>query len=317
MKACLVGGSLEYPDWEHDHLQSRKLQPPLQRVGGLIVQEAIEPALPLENQLPGEEDGARKLARDLTRHAHGLGNHFRTHYESVDCLLADLLRLLTLILETLLLCLSDAVHLLDALERSAVDNTHAHKENVAEMIREELEHGEQGMDSQTGIPADEQHSSRLFRVEGLGRNGRRRQRLEDLVEPLEPGEDPEVVPLDRDAQRDERARCYHRQPSAFAKLLRYGDDENRHAQRATDEVDPDTALPVRMPRASFPLQPVADHAHLGQRERKEHVDRVHDHESVHSAACIEQHQQTGAAHEHDAILHRESLTQRAEAVGEP
>ena len=58
-------------------------------------------------------------------------------------------------------------------------------------------------------------------------------------------------------------------------------------------------------------------AEVRERERHEHVDRVHDDERRDVAARVEQRGERGAAHEQHAVAHREPLGERGEAVRQP
>ena len=62
------------------------------------------------------------------------------------------------------------------------------------------------------------------------------------------------------------------------------------------------------------LPPEAEHRGLRERERDEHVDRVHRDELRDVAARVEERRDRRGAHEQHAILHREPIGELAEAV---
>ena len=58
---------LAHADRENDALQPGELEPALDRVRGLVVQEPVDEPVPLENELPEIEDRPRKFPLDLER----------------------------------------------------------------------------------------------------------------------------------------------------------------------------------------------------------------------------------------------------------
>ena len=50
---------------EDHHADPQELQAALKLEGGLVMQESLVPALPLEDELAGEDDHARKLLADI------------------------------------------------------------------------------------------------------------------------------------------------------------------------------------------------------------------------------------------------------------
>ncbi len=167
-------------------------------------------------------------------------------------------------------------------------------------------------------PVDRQDRRRELPVQlghPLARPGHGRNRDEDVVEPLQVPFHVVVMGANEETEPDHRARHQRRHPPPLGELLVEGDSEDRHAEDESGPLDRELALPPRLPS---PLgDPVPGHAELGEREREEDVDRIHDDERRDVAVRVKKGRDGGETHHEDAVLRDEPVRELREAVGHP
>ena len=130
------------------------------------------------------------------------------------------------------------------------------------------------MDAESAITADEQDRRRLLFIQLLYRRVLlERKVLESFVKTLEMNHDSVIVPPDNDAESDQDRRQDQRDPTPIPEFFEQVDDQYRHAEYQSDEMDRDVSVPVGILHAMF--YPITNHAHFGERERQEDIDGIH------------------------------------------
>jgi hypothetical protein len=136
---------------------------------GLVVQQALPPALVAKDELAGEEHRARKPQMHVAAKALQLGDGFGaeravaiggpTHARACE---------LDVLLEVAVDLLLQRSHFLLALERARIDHSDGNEHDLLELIREHARNLKQRMNSEATEAACEHDSRRLRRIE-LGR----------------------------------------------------------------------------------------------------------------------------------------------------
>ena len=143
-------------------------------------------------------------------------------------------------------------------------------------------------------------SSRSTNTSTTWRRRSARRRLRHVLELLGFGL---VLAVQADEERDHDRHEHDDDPRAVGELGDGDDDVDDQRQHRADPVDDEPAAPVRLLLA----QVVAGHARLGQREPREHADRVERDEPVDLGAGDDEEHDGDARQEDDAVREHQAM----------
>ncbi len=188
-----------------------------------------------------------------------------------------------------------------ALVALRIDLSYGQEDHVLEVSRKQALDPEQCMHAGAAMLAHQYDRGGQCAVERPHAAGidQRRAAGEQGIRTGELGADGRVVPLDQHAQCDHQARYQHGQPAAGGEFFHQRDHQDRSGDRQAQEREGEAHDPARL-AAMAP--PVDAQAKQRQAEGQEHIDAVQHHQDRNLAVRPQQDQQTGHAHDDDAVL---------------
>src|SRR3989338_4857806 len=133
---CPVLGA-ENADRQDHHLQSLELEPLLQGMGRVVVEQAGQEVLLLENQFSGKEDRSRKFPGDGTAQLLQFRHEIDPERVTVLRMPAETVGKVDEALEVFFLCAAQILDLAETFESAGVDHPHGDKDHVVEVAREQ------------------------------------------------------------------------------------------------------------------------------------------------------------------------------------
>jgi CheY-like chemotaxis protein len=176
-RAAMVTALMKHPDRHDDHGKPSELEPPLDRCGGLVMQDPLVPALPLEDQLAGEEHRPWEPQRDFAAQVVELG-----HRVGSDRMIAVgrpaqvCARERDVPVEISLELGVERVDLIAALEHAGVDDPRRHEHDLFELARKHARDLEDSVEPEPTIATRKHDGGWPLGIQHLrrGRDVRRR-----------------------------------------------------------------------------------------------------------------------------------------------